>query len=55
MCLYLLFTGASFTVESWRWLGIAIVAVTFPLFSVLARRHLSAAALLTFFALRIRR
>jgi len=49
--LYLRFTGSSFTVESWRWLGIATVAVTFPLFSVLARRQFSAAGLLTFFAL----
>ena len=48
---YLRFTGASFTVESWRLLGIAIVAVALPLFSILARRRLTVAALLTFFAL----
>lgn len=49
--LYLRFTGASFTVESWRWLGIAVVALTFPLFSVLARKRLSTVGLLSFFAL----
>jgi hypothetical protein len=49
--LYLRLTGASFTVESWRWLGIAMVAATFPLFSVLARREVSPAALVLFFVL----
>ncbi len=49
--LYLRFTGASFSVESWRWLGIALVAATFPLFSMLARRRLSNVGLVTFFAL----
>src|SRR5262249_8527321 len=49
--LYLRFTGASFTVESWRRLGIAMVAVALPLFSILACRRLTVAALLTFFAL----
>jgi hypothetical protein len=49
LCLRL--TGASFTVESWRWIGIAVVAATFPLFSMLARRRLSAGGLLIFFAL----
>ena len=44
-------TGASFTVESWRWFGIALVAVTFPLFSLLARSRLPAAGLVIFFAL----
>ncbi len=47
--LYLSFTGSSFTVESWRRLGIAIVAVALPLFSLLARRRLTGATLLIFF------
>ena len=51
--LYLRITGASFTVESWRWLGIAIVAITFPIFSVLARRRLSILGIVIFFALLI--
>ena len=49
--LYLRLSGAPFTVESWRWLGIALVAFTFPLFAVLARRRLSAVGLSIFFAL----
>jgi hypothetical protein len=49
--LYLLLSGAPFTVESWRWLGIALVAVTFPLFAVLACRRLSPVGLSIFFAL----
>jgi hypothetical protein len=44
-------TGSGFTVEGWRWLGIAAVAATFPAFSLLARRRLSAAGLAIFFAL----
>ncbi len=49
--LYLRLTGSGFTVEGWRWLGIAIVAATFPAFSLLARRLLSASGLLVFFGL----
>ncbi len=49
--LYLRVSGASFAVESWRWLGIATVALTLPLFSVLARRRLSIVGLLVFFGL----
>jgi hypothetical protein len=49
--LYMRHWGAPFAVESWRWLGIMTVAVTFPLFSVLASKRLSAAGLCVFFAL----
>ena len=48
--LYLRCTGASFTVESWRWVGIMLVTVTFPLFSLLARKRISAVGLAIFFA-----
>jgi hypothetical protein len=49
--LFLRFTGASFGAESWRWLGILIVAASFPCFALLARPRLSAVALVLFFLL----
>ena len=49
--LYLRFTGSRFTVEGWRLFGITLVAVTFPIFSALARRRLSIAGLFMFFSL----
>lgn len=44
-------SGSPFTVESWRWFSIVLVALTFPLFALLARRRLSSAGLLAFFTL----